>query len=219
MIKTEVLNFQFNALTLKLCIPNNHDLFFAYKQNNEHQLFPVDGVKSTFPYWAKVWHSAIATSNFITKHNTIFENKIVLELGAGLGLPGLVASTIAKNVIISDYIEDALFYVNQSVHKNNIHNVFTKVIDWNCLPQNIDFDILLMSDVNYEVHEFNNLEKIFLQYLKNNKTIVLATPQRLMAKQFIAKLLSFTVLNEEMEIKFDDEIQYVNILVLKNRTL
>jgi predicted nicotinamide N-methyase len=215
MIKTEIQHYSFDDISVQLCVPNNHDLFYDYKTNHTHQLFPVEGQKSTFPYWAKVWHSALALSQFIVHNKSVFHNKKILELAAGLGLPGVVASKYAHNVIISDYIKDALYYVNQSISKNNITNVQTQVIDWNNLPQDIDFDILLLSDVNYEMKEFDALEKLMHQFIEKGIIIVLATPQRLMAKAFINNLLPIITVNEQVEINIEDDIQFVNVMVLK----
>src|SRR5688572_33367426 len=49
-----------------------------------------------FPYTtlfrSQVWPSAIALSEFIVSNQQLVHNKNILELGAGLGLPSLVAS-------------------------------------------------------------------------------------------------------------------------------
>jgi len=55
----------------------------------------------------------------------------------------------------------------------------------------IEADIILMSDVNYNPQHFEALFTCFQKIISQNKTIILATPQRLMAKTFIEKLQPF----------------------------
>ncbi len=216
MIKSELKKYHFKDQKIQLCIPNNHDLFFEYKQQHPQQLFPIDELKSKFPYWAKVWHSAIAISRFIVENTHLVKNKKVLEIAAGLGLPSMATSKYATNVICTDYIADALIYVNESIKKNNLLNCTTQLIDWNNIPNELEFDVLLISDVNYEISQFEVLEKMFKALIEKNKTIILATPQRLMAKDFIEKLLPFCIQNKEYEINIEDEKAFVNVLVLQN---
>src|SRR5688572_26276189 len=61
-----------------------------------------------FPYWSQVWPSAIALSEFIVSNQQLVHNKNILELGAGLGLPSLVASKYAASVLCSDKEEEAV---------------------------------------------------------------------------------------------------------------
>lgn len=215
MIKTTKQYYTFQDVSITLCVPNNHDLFYQYKAAHPYELFPNDTIKSTFPYWAKVWHSAIALSEFIVENKEYIKDKKVLELAAGLGLPSIVASPFAKEIIVSDYISEALFYVQQTITLHSLQNIKTAIIDWNEVPIDLDCDILMMSDVNYEPNEFEVLEHLFQSYLQKNTTIMLATPQRLMAKKFIEKLMHFCILNVEKEINIEGEITFVNVLVLK----
>jgi predicted nicotinamide N-methyase len=217
MIKTEIQNYAFGEIEIQLCVPNNHDLFFNYKQEHPHELFPDKNIKSQFPYWAKVWHSAIAISTFIAENQQFVNHKKVLEIAAGLGLPSIVASNYAAKVICTDYVKDALYYINESIQLTNIHNCTSQLMNWNTIPENIEVDVLLMSDVNYEPSQFDILEKVFHYFLQKNTTIILATPQRLMAKEFIEKLLPFCNLNKEFEIEIDNETSFVNVMVLQNK--
>lgn len=56
----------------------------------------MSGSLKDFPYWSKCWPSAIALSNFIAKNQALIQDKQVLELATGLGLPSLVAARFAK---------------------------------------------------------------------------------------------------------------------------
>jgi predicted nicotinamide N-methyase len=50
------------------------------------------------------WQAGIIVSRFLESHPELIENKRVLELGAGAGLPSLVCSKIgASFVVVTDY--------------------------------------------------------------------------------------------------------------------
>ena len=164
-----------------------------------------------FPFWAKVWPSAIALSTFLVTEQHYVANKKVLELASGLGLPSLVAAQFATTVTCSDYLIEPLQFVEQSISINNLFNIDCKIINWNNLPTNINTDVLLLSDINYNPSTFDSLFNMLEQFLKNGSTIILSTPQRIMAKEFIEAILPHCV--EQKEVEIDAVI--ISILVLK----
>jgi predicted nicotinamide N-methyase len=52
-----------------------------------------------------LWDAAIILSRFIYENSQLFNDKNVLELGAGVGLPGIMAARFAKICYLTDYIE------------------------------------------------------------------------------------------------------------------
>jgi predicted nicotinamide N-methyase len=151
-----------------------------------------------FPYWAKIWPSAMALAEYLLNHPVLFRNKIVLELAGGLGLPSLMAATEAKRVICSDYAAEAVCLVKKSVMLNRYTNMETTVIDLHSFKNDIPCDLLLLSDVNYNMAVFSVLKKIILLYLQQHTTVLLSTPQRLMAKPFIDELQQYIVEQEDV---------------------
>jgi predicted nicotinamide N-methyase len=55
-----------------------------------------------------VWPAAKVMSWFISTHQNEFDQKFTLELGAGTGLAGFVASQISERTIITDGNEVSL---------------------------------------------------------------------------------------------------------------
>lgn len=170
-----------------------------------------------FPYWSQVWPAAIGLCNFLSAHTGYIENKKVTELAAGLGLPSLLAAVYASEVHCSDHIPEAVKMMQESVLENGYTNMRCSVADWNHLPEDQHPDVLLLSDINYEPGEFDQLHHLLLQFLQAGTTILLSTPQRLVAKSFIDKLLPFCVEQEEYSITINQYEQpaLVSVLVLK----
>jgi methyltransferase-like protein 23 len=175
----------------------------------------TDGLIS-FPYWAQVWPSAIALSEFIIDNSHLVQNKNLLEFGAGLGLPSLVSSAYAASVLCSDKDADAVEIISRSAAENNINNLQTVMIDWEA-PVEINADVLLLSDINYEPGVFKKLNELIFQFIKNRTTILLATPPRLMAKPFIGPLLKFCVNQEEIFVTHQGERTAITVLVLEDK--
>ena len=200
-MKGSFITYSFAGRQYQLYTPDSKNLQEAW--NN--------GGLTDFPYWGKCWPAAIALSEFITKNSSLIQDKLVLELACGLGLPSLVASHCASQVISSDYLSEPLLCVQASAKENKFKNIETRIIDWNRLPIDLSTDVLLLSDINYDPATFEMLNKLMYQFLTNGSTILLSTPQRIMAKPFIEKWLLFQIMHQEYEY---DEVK-VSVMVLK----
>ena len=66
--------------------------------------------RTIFPYWAKIWGSSDALVEFFLEEPIWIENKQVLEIGAGIGLPSLSIASKAHKIIVSDYAPMRLYY-------------------------------------------------------------------------------------------------------------
>lgn len=200
--------FEFDDVSIKLYVP----VYDYIKREYEERT--LKSGKVDFPYWAKIWPASIGMCNFIKAHASLIRNKTVLELAAGLGLPSLLAARYATEVCCSDYLQDALDVIDQSIAANEYNNIYTSLLNWHNLPENLQPDVLLMSDVNYDEEEFAILYKVIERFINKGTTIILSTPQRLMAKSFINKLLPWISTQKEMEINVSERT-FVSIFVLK----
>jgi predicted nicotinamide N-methyase len=182
-----------------------------YKQKTESKTTP-------FPYWAKLWPAAIALSEFIDEHKELVEEKNVLELAAGLGLPSLVAARFAKTVCCSDYIRDVLTIVEETIKHNALSNMYCRLIDWNRLPPTPSPDVLLLSDINYDESNFEVVQNLIIEFIKHGTKVLLSTPQRLVAKSFIEALLPLCSSQDVKEIWDGHQKVFISILVFKNES-
>jgi predicted nicotinamide N-methyase len=194
--------FRLQELEVQLWVPDQSALQSSYQK--------VDSV-AAFPYWAKLWPSAYVLTAFMNDHRYLITNQKVLELAAGIGLPSLFASKFATSVLCSDYDATAVQFIQMNIALNNCANMISEKIDWTELPTTLDFDLLLLSDINYNPEDFETLKDLFQKVLANGKTILLSTPQRLAGKAFIAELLPNCILNEE---RWHNGTA-INVLVLK----
>ncbi len=167
------------------------------------------------PYWAQLWPAARALCQFLAEQPHWVQDKKVLELAAGLGLPSLLAAQFAKEITCSDYIPEAADCIQRSIEYNGFQNMQGCVLDWNALPAHLTADVLLVSDINYEPAVFETIYKVIAGFLDAGTIILLSTPQRLMAKPFIERLVPFCILQKEITIKETLPQTICTVLVLK----
>jgi predicted nicotinamide N-methyase len=199
---------EFGDTSIKLYVPRYDYVKKKYEESKS------GAAGAHFPYWAKLWPAAFGMCNFLSAHSYLIRGRKVLELAAGLGLPSLLTATHAAEVCCSDYLQDAIDVIDRSIAINEFNNIYTRLLNWHHLPDGLSADVLLMSDVNYDEEEFAILYKVVERFINNGTTIILSTPQRLMAKSFVIKLMPWVTMQQEMEINVPEKT-FVSIFVLK----
>jgi predicted nicotinamide N-methyase len=167
-----------------------------------------------FPYWAKVWPSAIALLYVLQKYPNWIKDKNVLELGAGIGLPSLMMAGITNSIQISDYNLDAVELLRKNIEHLELENAEALKLDWNALPETIHPEVIILSDVNYDPTQFETLTKLIERFLHQGSTIILSTPQRIMASSFVLAL-STLIIADYVELVDENGVTIeISILVL-----
>jgi predicted nicotinamide N-methyase len=192
----QLQHLQRPGYTIDLYVPNAQEVQNNYLQQKQLQ------AQVPFPHWTKLWPAALAMSDFIYQHPELVKDKKVLELAAGLGLPSFIAARYATTVCCSDYLKEAVDAMSKSVQHLQLTNVTSQLLDWNHLPDDLTTDVLLLSDINYDPEQFEQLYQVQQRFIQQGTLILLTTPQRLMAKPFIEQLLPFC--KQQYEMAVDD---------------
>lgn len=183
-IEEVILNLGNNTYTL-FQVTNIDEVFDAMLS------LPADNIikhDERIPYWTEIWPSAIALSLFMVDHPDMIHHKTTLELGAGLGLPSLVASQFTDQLVCSDYLEDALVFAEKNAHRNGIHHIQYACLDWRNLANSPKYDVILASDIAYEKRFFKDLPGAFRQLMHENSVVLLSEPGRHFTAAFIEEL-------------------------------
>ena len=191
---------------LQLFVPDAIAVRFAYEKG-----------AIPFPYWSQVWPAAKALAQFILQRPHYTGGKKVLELGGGLGLPSLVAARNAQQVLCTDVAAEAVDIVRQSAAHLHLQNFRADVLDWQYVPQALQADVLLLSDINYEPAAFAAMQRVIDFFLNQGTTILLSTPQRLMAKNFIAPLLAHCTRQQEIAVVHERSQVPITIIVVEQK--
>lgn len=166
-------------------------------------------------YWAKVWPASVGLCLFLERQKQLISRKNILELAAGLGLAGLYAASFARQVTITDKEQMAEIFVKKSAQHLGLKNVTTQTLDWNDAQKEPLPDVVLLSDVSYEPAVFKTLQQIIEYFLAHNATVIISTPQRLMAVPFITSLLRYSQLQWNTTVSLNDSDTAVSVYVLK----
>lgn len=76
---------------------------------------------NTLPLWAKIWPASVILGHML--RHIPPAGHTLLEIGAGLGVSGLVAAALGfERVVISDIDEDALLFARINILKNGLQD-------------------------------------------------------------------------------------------------
>ena len=167
-----------------------------------------------FPFWAKLWPSSIALLDVLEAHPHLIQNKHVLEIGAGIGLPSLMLAPITKSIQISDYDKEAVVLLQKNIEHLQLQNAEALQLDWNHIPENLNPEVIILSDVNYNPTQFDPLISLIDKFMNQGCTIIISTPQRIMASPFVLKLEAYITDRYEALIDENGVNQEISILVL-----
>ena len=167
-----------------------------------------------FPFWAKLWPSSIALLDVLEAHPHLIQNKHVLELGAGIGLPSLMLAPITKSIQISDYDKEAVVLLQKNIEHLQLQNAEALQLDWNHIPENLNPEVIIFSDVNYDPGQFDVLIHLIDKFMNQGCAIILSTPQRIMASPFVQKLEAYITDRYEALVDENGLNQEISILVL-----
>lgn len=168
-----------------------------------------------FPFWAKIWPSAMALSLFLQQNGDLIINKRVLEIGAGIGLPSFSIANQVADLTITDYADDAVVLMQKNIEFVGCKNIKALIADWNSFPSSIDAEVVLLSDTNYAPSEFESLIKLIHDFIHKGATIILATPERITSSPFIEKLAFYITQQELIELSYNGEKTSIGLFVLK----
>lgn len=115
------------------------------------------------PYWTDLWPASRMLAKWILRQNWP-PGLTGLEIGCGLGLPGLAALTRGVDVTFSDYDATALEFVRRNARHNGLPLPKVLQLDWYFPPQS-QFPILLAADLIYELRNIPPLIRLIKQML------------------------------------------------------
>lgn len=133
------------------------------------------GREQRLPYGMVLWPAAIALAHELSTRP--LSGKRVLELGAGTGLPGIVAATFGARVVQTDKQEVALHVCKMNAERNSV-TIELREADWTAWTDEERYDVILASDILYSTEMHPHLTRIFESNLAPGGTILVADPIR-----------------------------------------
>ncbi len=169
---------------------------------------------SEFPFWIRLWDSAMILAYVLgSQQNT--KGKRLLELGAGLGAPGIAAAAAGFDVILSDYEDIIMDFQRVSAAASNCNEIECVHLDWLDPPELAPFDVLAGAEILFRDEFFQPLLKIFKTYLAPDGMVYLAHDAKRQSLPKFLKLAQndFDIALKEQVIKRDGK----SVTIIINR--
>ena len=130
------------------------------------------------PYGVALWPAAIALAHDVASRPEAFREKRVLELGAGTGLPGIVAASLGGRVVQTDRHEVPMAVCRRNGERNGVGEIEYRIADWTSWDDDRQYDWILGSDVLYGEGLHPHLRGIFETSLAPGGRVLLSDPFR-----------------------------------------
>ncbi|HYU52086.1 MAG TPA: methyltransferase domain-containing protein [Gemmatimonadaceae bacterium] len=171
--------------TIQDATVGDHTFSILKPANADDLIREEDFVKDErLPYWADVWPSSIVLAERLLELQGA--GRTALELGCGVGLCTLAATSAGFDVLSTDYYQDALDVTRANVFRNLGGAARTRLVDWRHVPTDLGtFDLVFASDVLYEKEYALLLPIILCRLLAQNGVAVIADPGRIAAPMFV----------------------------------
>ncbi|XP_060921450.1 methyltransferase-like protein 23 [Labrus mixtus] len=139
---------------------------FTFEESTKNK---QESVSVTIPevldpqYGMYVWPCAVVLAQYLWTKREELKDKTVLELGAGVSLPGVLAAKCGAKVILSDNAQTPLCLENcrQSCEANSLQDVEVLGLTWGEVSPDLvllpKLDVILGSDVFYEPQDFEDV--------------------------------------------------------------
>lgn len=141
------------------------------------------------PYGLALWSATVALAHDLAARAEEISGRSVLELGAGTGLPGIVAAALgAAKVVQTDRNNLALTLCKRNCERNEIERIEHRLADWTNWSESECYDLILGSDILYGIELHTHLRRIFETNLAPGGRILLSDPFRSGSFRLLEKL-------------------------------
>ncbi len=144
--------------------------------------------RDRLPYGVALWPAAIALAHEVASRADAFRGRSVLELGAGTGLPGIVAASLGGRVVQTDRQELAMSVCRRNGERNGVDTIEYRIADWTTWDDVGRYDWIIGSDVIYGATMHPHLRRIFETNLAPGGRVLLSDPFRAVSLRLLEAL-------------------------------
>ncbi|WP_236520142.1 class I SAM-dependent methyltransferase [Sandaracinus amylolyticus] len=134
--------------------------------------------RDRLPYGVMLWPASIALAHDVLTRANELPGKRVLELGAGTGVPGIVAASLGARVLQTDRDDVALHVCAMNAERNRVKGIEVRSADWETFTSDAPFDVILGSDVLYATTMHERLRAICEAHLAPGGVVLFSDPFR-----------------------------------------
>lgn len=154
------------------------------------------------PYWAEVWPASVLLGRHILRNSESLGGRACLDLGCGLGLTGMIASSVGAHVAAFDYEWPAVRFARHNAELNGVPQPLWMVMDWRqpAVKQGA-YDFIWGGDVLYEKRFFKPLIELFRYALAPGGKIWIGEPVRTVSRPVWDELRAEGFITEKLVVE------------------
>jgi predicted nicotinamide N-methyase len=182
----------------------------------EEQHYLSEG-RATTPYGLVLWPSAMALAHEIASRADAFRGTRVLELGAGTGLPGIIAASFGAHVVQTDRQELAMAMCRQNGERNGVRSIDYRLTDWLAWDDAAHYDWIIGADILYADTSHEALTRIFERNLAPGGRVLVADPFRKISLRLLETLEAsgWTISMSKWSVGEDAEPRNIGVFELQ----
>jgi predicted nicotinamide N-methyase len=170
------------------------------------------------PYWAELWPSGRVLADRLARAD--LSGMSVLELGAGIAVPAIVAALRGASVIATDWYAPALEFAAVNARRARV-TIGTMLVDWRHPPADLidaaPFDRVIAADVLYEARNAEPLAALIPALVADDGELWIADPRRPDAKPFLDTMAATGWALTTDEIPFEGRLDETGPIVHLHR--
>ena len=197
-----------------------HQLQILKIQDLEALLKGQDPLKdvANFPFWVRLWEAALVLAEFMA---TVPKEpgSTLLELGAGLGVPGLIAAAAGFRVTLTDYEDLILDFERINAAASKLTEIEVTKLDWLNPAELGQYDVVIGAEILFRDVFFEPLLAILRRSLKADGVIYLAHDSNRQSLQPFLKMAEkeYTISVSRRRLKSFEEDKNILLMRLKPR--
>jgi len=149
-----------------------------------------DDLFKDFPLWSKPWEAAWVLADYLAGMEVDLDKRF-LEIGAGMGLVGIIAACFGHNVTITEYNHHAIQFARANALLNGCMNLEIRELDWHSPALEGSFDYIVASEVTYKEEDYDPLYGLIKLYLKHSGKVIVCSEVRKTTMAFFQKMQAF----------------------------
>jgi predicted nicotinamide N-methyase len=155
------------------------------------------------PYWAYLWSGARVLASYLARFVDCTGLR-VLEIGCGLGLPGITAAVLGGETTLVDAAANALELAAASARANGVR-CDTLEADFTALDPAEGFDVVLAAEVAYDRERWPELAAVCERHLRPGGGTLLADGYRTDTRGLYAALAALDLQVHAIDVRVVEE--------------